>query len=766
MGTVRWVVATVARRRRVWLGAVAVTLGLGMGFALASAVGAHRASTAYDRLAEATLAPDALVNLPDAATLGPAAALAKLDGVTAATRMSYVPVAPAGLKAAVEAGAFGFFDDSFATSIYRPLIITGRLPAPGRANEITVNEALADLADLSPGDEIELRGGSFQNLDADLGRARVVGIHRGTFDVGANAGNPSMLLPPAFMDAHGSKLVSGGGASLLRLARGELGVPRATQQVNETLGTDAFVISAEDDSESTRHGLGIQMVGFTVLAVVSLLAVGAGGGQALRRHVDSEREDLEVLKALGADHATRRLILLVPVAAVAIAAGATAVATAALASPLLRLGLTRDVDPEAGLYIVPWLLAGGFVAIVAALIAAVATSLRTVAPTGEPLDQPRRVPGRPAVTVGLRPLAGGSRGRASRAARGAVVGVLVGSAGVAATAIVAASLERIGRDPHVHGWSTAAAISSENPDIEAVKSDLAFVEEDAAVDRVVWASVSTVESRSVTFEVIGLDGAGALHPTLLEGRAPAAKDEIALGSEVLHRLDAHVGQHIQVALPAGPRALHVVGRAVYPALGANGDPDTVGSMTFEGFRDLGVESYQTLALVDVADEGDIGALAARVQEHEAEMFEPFPAPKIDNLDTLGALPLILIAFLSLLVVAAVGHSLVVSVRARRREFAVLRTLGLVPSQARAAVFWQATATVFVGAAIGIVLGTIAGRQAWRLVAENVGILNRPDVPLPVLLAVLLTALVAANVLAALPARAAARLRPAAVLRTE
>lgn len=277
-----------------------IAIGLGTGFALSAAVGAHRATTAFDRLRDATLAPHAIVNLADPDALEPSARVATLEGVAAAARMSYVPVAPAGLKAAVDAGAFGGLDDSFLTDVYRPLAIKRRLPQPGRADEVTVNEALARRGDIEPGDEIELRGGSFQALDRSLGRVRVVGVHRGTFDVGANARNPSMLLPAAFVRAHLDALQLEGGASLLRLHGGERAVPQVAARVRAILGDDAFVIPGSQEAEFTRHGLRVQAIGFAALAAISLVAVAAAGGQALRRHLDADRDDLDVLKALAA----------------------------------------------------------------------------------------------------------------------------------------------------------------------------------------------------------------------------------------------------------------------------------------------------------------------------------------------------------------------------------------------------------------------------------------------------------------------------------
>jgi ABC-type lipoprotein release transport system permease subunit len=127
---------------------------------------------------------------------------------------------------------------------------------------------------------------------------------------------------------------------------------------------------------------------------------------------------------------------------------------------------------------------------------------------------------------------------------------------------------------------------------------------------------------------------------------------------------------------------------------------------------------------------------------------------------------VLAAFLALLGVAALGHALVTAVRRRRHDLAVLRAIGFRPRQSAACIFWQAMTVALVGIVIGLPLGIVVGRLSWRWVADSTPLLYVP--PLAVLAVVLAApaAIVLASVLAALPARQAARVRPAEVLRTE
>jgi ABC-type lipoprotein release transport system permease subunit len=129
-------------------------------------------------------------------------------------------------------------------------------------------------------------------------------------------------------------------------------------------------------------------------------------------------------------------------------------------------------------------------------------------------------------------------------------------------------------------------------------------------------------------------------------------------------------------------------------------------------------------------------------------------------------PLIVGGVLAALGAAALAHVLVTAIRQRRRDVAILKTMGFVRGQARRAVAWQSTFTVLVAMAIGVPLGIGGGRFLWGRVADNIGVRSRPHVSL-ILIGILVPAvIVIANLIAALPARSAARTRPALVLRSE
>jgi predicted lysophospholipase L1 biosynthesis ABC-type transport system permease subunit len=147
-------------------------------------------------------------------------------------------------------------------------------------------------------------------------------------------------------------------------------------------------------------------------------------------------------------------------------------------------------------------------------------------------------------------------------------------------------------------------------------------------------------------------------------------------------------------------------------------------------------------------------------------FGPSVPVEVDRLRQVNWLPATLGALLTVLALLAVGHALVTSVRRRRRDLAILKTLGFDRRQIGATVAWQASTLATVGLIVGIPVGLVVGHLVWRQVADSLGVSTSLPVPA---LAVLLTAacaLAAANLIAFFPARAAARTRPGVALRSE
>ena len=129
-------------------------------------------------------------------------------------------------------------------------------------------------------------------------------------------------------------------------------------------------------------------------------------------------------------------------------------------------------------------------------------------------------------------------------------------------------------------------------------------------------------------------------------------------------------------------------------------------------------------------------------------------------------PAILGGALALGAMSAVALTLIASVRRRRRDLALLKTLGFTHRQLGAVVAWQASITVGIGTLVGVPLGIIVGRALWNLFAHAIHAVPEPTVPAVTVAFIAIGALVLANLVAAIPARIAARTPTAILLRAE
>jgi ABC-type antimicrobial peptide transport system permease subunit len=141
----------------------------------------------------------------------------------------------------------------------------------------------------------------------------------------------------------------------------------------------------------------------------------------------------------------------------------------------------------------------------------------------------------------------------------------------------------------------------------------------------------------------------------------------------------------------------------------------------------------------------------------------YPAD-IENYRSIGLIPAALALGLAAGAVVALGLTLVSSVRQRRRDLALLRTLGFSRRQLMATIAWQASVAGVTGAVIGVPLGVVLGRWLWTLFARNIYAVPQPTVSVVSIVIVAVSALVLANVVAAVPGRIAAKTSTAQVLR--
>ena len=96
-------------------------------------------------------------------------------------------------------------------------------------------------------------------------------------------------------------------------------------------------------------------------------------------------------------------------------------------------------------------------------------------------------------------------------------------------------------------------------------------------------------------------------------------------------------------------------------------------------------------------------------------------------------PLVLAAVLALLAIGVLANLLVSSIRRRRHDIAILKTIGFRRRQVSAAVAWQATTVVGLALLVGLPVGVALGRWVWSTFATNLGIPVEPRTPVGILL---------------------------------
>ena len=274
---------------------------------------------------------------------------------------------------------------------------------------------------------------------------------------------------------------------------------------------------------------------------------------------------------------------------------------------------------------------------------------------------------------------------------------------------------------------------------------------------------------------------GTITPEVVAGRAPRVPGEIALGSVTLNAVDKRIGDSVRVQGQRGSGEYRIVGRIVLPSISLESlQPLADGaSFTLAAFQPLDApgENRTHFLLVKAAPGADRDALERRARSipRSRNTGTPTTPVEIDRLQQINWFPAILAILLTTLALVAVGHALVTSVRRRRRELALLKTIGFSRRQVSATVAWQATTLAFAGLGVGIPIGLLLGRSVWQFVADGVwwsapggglGIEAVSTVPTLGLIATIVGALVLVNLVAFFPARAAARTRPAVALRSE
>jgi hypothetical protein len=350
-----------------------------------------------------------------------------------------------------------------------------------------------------------------------------------------------------------------------------------------------------------------------------------------------------------------------------------------------------------------------------------------------------------------------------------MLGVALVVALLTATWSFAASLHRLLDTPALYGWNWD--IKSGAPGLPGV-IDTALrpaLSNDGAVGALAVGTITQVAFDRQRVDVMALEQvSGEVVPTVVSGRAPRRPDEVLLGARTLEKLNKRIGDSVTARL--GPRTarMRVVGRGVFPDVGDAGQLGEGALMTFAGLGDLLPNPERNVFLARFRPGVDAAATYRRVRAALAPV--PTQAARrpsdLTSVARIGSLPGVLAGVLATLAAVTLAHTLVSSVRRRRRDLAVLKTLGFVRRQVSLAVVWQATTLSAIALLIGVPLGSALGRWSWTLFTTQLGVsVDAVTPPLPTLLTIPAT-LIVANAIAAVPAWVAGRSPSALILRTE
>jgi hypothetical protein len=789
-----------AELRRRWRAttALACLIGLAGGVVLITAAGARRSSTAYERFRQETLAAD-LDFTPS--TLDPAlfAEVARLPEVEVLARTAFPFIRPQGsdlypyLDFLVALGP----DGKFGTLIDRPRMTRGRMPDPGRTDEFAIIERFAAERGLSVGDRLAFESYAPSQVEALFGSGEpvepagpvvtltVTGVIEAPYFLSESEASfqPRAFLTPAFYREYGGRIgVYEGGASL-RLRRGEADVPSVMAAVRNIYRDDAELElqPASEVDDKINDSLQVAVVALLLCAAGAGLAGVVAVGQALGRHLSQSSADQGPLAAVGMGRRQRIAAMTAAVAPAAVGGGLLAIAVAIAGSPLMPVGLARRAEPDLGVSVDGTVLGLGFLGVVvivaglATLAAWQASQSTTFADRsaasarGRPSALLRIVTAArlsPAGTTGVQMALEPGRGRTAVPVRSALAGVVLGVVGVVAVATFAASLTSLVDTSGSYGFPWDVTVAGFGGDIVREHADDLTADPTVRDLGTVATSLAQIGDEDVNihaFETIK----GSVAPTLLEGRPAARADEVVLGSRTLRDSGAALGDTIEMTGPEESVRLRVVGRAAFPILDERSAVDRGAALTRQGLESLAAPETINLDLLIAWSPGvDESAANRRLEEQTGAQVFPARLPaQVNNLELVEGLPRALAAFLAILAIVALIHSLVSTVQRRRHDLAVLRTLGFVGAQLSATVAWQATAFVAMGLVIGVPVGIATGRAAWELVASSMGVAEQPSTPFFMLGLVGLVTVVMANLVAALPARMARVIRPAAVLRT-
>ena len=785
---------------------MAIVIALAGGVALGALAGARRTDSAIGRFVTYFRPAQGQIEAPTSDF----PAIARLPDVAATEAGAFMLLVPLDKSDRV--------DRSFQLSTIalldhldfsRPLVLAGRLPRATDINEVVVNPSAAIDGHLHVGSTVRLRAfepstaqqvlqGTDEGPTGPKIFVRVVGIVRTPSDLSVAPtapgvvfeGQDEMLFTPAFFQRNGAKIANAGVGLSYRLKGGEANLSTFVRSVNRRSGSTVQVQPGSDDlaaAANAQHAAHLEALALLIFGILAILLTFTMVAQGITRQVYFSVRSFATLRALGMKRSQLALTGGAGSGLTVVAGVLGAAAVAILVSPAMPIGLARQAEIDPGFSADWFVLLLGLASLVVVLVGwAFLAAWREAGRAGLGAGRNERTrqssslagwlrgSGLPPTTVlGIQMALESPPESGSVPLRTMWLSAVVGITALCATLTFGASLNRLASEPQLQGWTWDVSVGNPHSDDIAARADrLLSSNGDVAGFSAVALSPSNVEfvgrEGSVSDGLFGIRPVkGSVLPPFTRGRAPRTSDEIAFGATTLRELGLGVGDDVEVTNGQLRHQLRITGQMVLnPSVVNDQVPFGHGAlMTLGGLKAVHAGAPVNVFLVRFVPRVDrTNALAKLNRQFPGTVLGPLLAPDIENLRRVDNLPGLLAALVALVALLTVGHTMAISARYRRQDVAVLRTLGFVRSQVAAMVAWQATTVVAIGLLVGIPVGLIAGRWAWTLVTNQLG-LPQSSVT-PGLLVLVGISLLAANLIAVIPGLTAARTRPSSVLRTE
>jgi hypothetical protein len=801
--------AELRRRGRGWLG-LALGCGVLLGVALTAAVAARRADTAAHRYSASTHEADAwvlsytLAGRPGV-DLG---AAAHLPQVVSSAR--FTAAAPLGLVTdsgrVIHYSDFALFvpERGYGRTVDRPKLVSGRLPSPSRPDEVLVDKLMADSLHVGPGSRLRIRlmsPAEARMVTTDQaalermnpltdGEAPLVSVRVSGVDAMLLQSNVygNVRAGPGFAAEWGRRLTGlVADVAAVRLRHGEADVPALQREVARLYPPPraVFVFALRPAEQDVVDTIALQGGAMWLLAAAAAIAALLFAGQAVGRRTVEACAGQPLWHALGASRRTLVAAAMCAPALAAVVATAVAAGIAVAASPLTRVGIAGVYDPAGGFLVEPRvLLVGGLACFAALLVVPLLVGWRAAtrtqaAPVSVRMRRgPRRTLADAAERLGAAPWlragmlmtfdAGGDRRPAAQRATLVLLAALF--AVLACTVVVAASALRVLDTPRLYGQNFAllGAVGETTPG--AIDATFRSLRRDPRIATATAAALAEVSIDGKPGDLLGVRAISRLTPfSVASGRAPEGAGEIALGAGTAARLHAGIGDIVTVTGTGRTARLRVSGRVVLPdeAWGTGsvglGDGALLPLATLERLVPHTPVSRLLVQLRSgVPPERGLAALRRETRTDWSIQAVPTQVTRIRHVRWI---PYLLVGTVALAALGALLNLLLSSVRRRRRELAILKTLGLTRADLGAAVGVHSTVATLAGLVVGAPLGIIAGRWIWNLLAARMGVLPEPVTP-PLLALLVPGALILCLLVASPAALLASRTRAAVVLRGE